>query len=118
MKSIIDPNSGVTAFYYDTAGRKIAEVAPKDYVQGKDLSAMNRIEYIYDLMGRIKIITSTYFDAISKTWNSIVTKAYSYTNTASGTLVKEIDALGLKAGTGTTIDDKRILRFRWSFNSI
>jgi hypothetical protein len=44
-------------------GRKTAEVSPKNYSPTKALEEMNRSEYTYDLMGRIKTKTETYRDA-------------------------------------------------------
>ncbi|MDP4144966.1 MAG: right-handed parallel beta-helix repeat-containing protein, partial [Bacillota bacterium] len=69
-------------------------------------SDVNSTKYLYDNMGRIKTVTLVYRDPSTLQWQSIVIKAYSYKNTSSGTVVKELDALGYEAGSGTSVDDK------------
>jgi len=104
----------VTKFYYDRAGRKIAEVAPKDYDPAKTLDQMNRVQYTYDLMGRVK--TKTYvgeekkLDPTTFEWTTqqvnIIQKAYKYDS--NGNLTKELDALGFEAATDKTSIDTQI----------
>ena len=112
LEKITDANGKVTAYYYDRAGRKIAEVAPKDYDSSKDLSQMNRLEYTYDLMDRLK--TKSYvgeefkvnpitFELEAQQVN-IIQNAYKYNKL--GFVIKELDALGYEAGTGTNVDSK------------
>lgn len=73
---------------------------------------MDRTEYVYDSMGRIKAklnkfheksVNPTTYQWIT-TWVEYVSKAFKYDN--SGNVIKELDALGYSAGTGTTMDDK------------
>jgi len=52
---IKDPRNGITAYNYDRAGRKTAVVAPAFYKEGQSLDTMVRSEYVYDLMGRVKL---------------------------------------------------------------
>lgn len=104
---VIDAKGNIAAFYYDNAGRKTAEVQPGDYIgditSDTDLSKMNRTEYSYTIMGRLKTVTVTYCnDKVLQTWNSIVTTAYRYDG--NGNVTKELDALGYESGTGTTVD--------------
>ena len=40
----------------------------------------------------------------NRQWTTITTKAYKYDN--NGSVVKELDALGYNAGTGSTVDEK------------
>ncbi len=104
LKIITDADGGVTAYYYDRAGRKIAEVSPKNYDLAKELTEMNRTEYTYDLMDRVKTITQTYYDTDTSQWITITSKAYKYDN--RGNKTKELDALGYDAGTGETAEEK------------
>jgi RHS repeat-associated core domain len=104
LGKVTDPNPGVAAYYYDRAGRKIAEVSPKNYDPTKALADMNRSEYTYDTMGRVTTKTETYYDTNSSSWISFVSKAYRYE--LFGNLVKELDALGYEAGTGATISER------------
>ncbi|WP_054750104.1 RHS repeat domain-containing protein [Ruminiclostridium josui] len=50
---VTDAQNGVTAYDYDLAGRKIAEVTPKNYDSTKSIYNMSRIEYVYDEMDRV-----------------------------------------------------------------
>ena len=93
-----------TAYYYDRAGRKTAEVSPQNYTEGYTLSQMNRTEYIYDAMGRVKASKQVYYDTTQGKWVEYISKAYKYD--AQGNVIKELDALGYEAGSGTTIDQK------------
>ncbi|OPX42547.1 tRNA(Glu)-specific nuclease WapA precursor [Ruminiclostridium hungatei] len=114
LVKITDAANNTTAYYYDRAGRKTAEVAPVDYEPSKSLENMNRVEYAYDLMGRIK--TKTYigeekrFDPAAKAWTTrqvtIVQSAYKYDS--SGNLVKELDSLGYEAASDKTGIDTQI----------
>ena len=108
LVKITDAAGNTTAYYYDRAGRKTAEVAPVDYEPSKSLEDMNRVEYTYDLMGRV--MTKTYvgyeqrYDPSSKLWTAqtvtIVQKAYKYDS--SGNLIKELDSLGYEAASDKT----------------
>ena len=101
---VTDADDGITAYYYDNAGRKIAEVSPLNYDAGSTLQQMNRTEYSYDLMGRLKTKSYTYFDIITQQVVSYVSKAYKYD--AGGNMIKELDALGYEEGTGYTTEAK------------
>ena len=100
----ITADGNTTAYYYDRAGRRIAVVSPNYYDETKTLDQMNRTEYTYDQMNRVKKISQTYFDSTSGVWITYVEKAYQYDNV--GNVIKELDALGFAAGTGTTDDEK------------
>ncbi|MCZ8518602.1 MULTISPECIES: S8 family serine peptidase [Paenibacillus] len=107
---IIDPQGGVTAFEYDRADRKIIEVSPANYDPSKPLTELNRTEYAYDGMDRVKAkfdkFNESYVD--EKTfqwetrWGEKVSKAYQYDG--NGKVTKELDGEGYKAGIGETID--------------
>ena len=104
VETITDADNGITAYYYDRAGRKIFEVSPKYYNSALALDQMNRIQYTYDLMDRLKTKSEIYLDPTTGNWTSYVEKAYKYDN--GGNVSKELDALGYEAGTGTTVDQK------------
>ena len=109
-----DAANNTTAFYYDRAGRKTAEVAPNAYDSSKTIDQMNRVEYTYDLMDRIK--TKTYageekrLDTDTHQWTTrqvrIVQEAYKYDN--NGNPVKVLDGLGFEAATDKTGIDTQI----------
>lgn len=103
LTKVTDAKGKVAVAYYDRAGRVIAEVSPNNYVP-KTLSQMNRTEYTYDLMGRIKTKSYTYVDPSTGQWVSYVAKAYKYD--AKGNIIKELDALGYEAGAGGTAEEK------------
>ena len=103
LEKITNADNGVTVYHYDLSGRKIAEVAPKNYDSTKSIAAMNRIEYIYDKMDRLLAKKDIYINS-SGQWETIYTKAYKYDN--SGNVIKELDAVGYDSGTGTTLDAK------------
>ena len=108
LVKITDAAGNTTAYYYDRAGRKTAEVAPVDYEPSKSLENMNRVEYTYDLMGRVT--TKTYageerrYDPSTKLWTAqtvtIVQSACKYDS--SGNLIKELDSLGYEAASDKT----------------
>ncbi|MCL6557985.1 MAG: S8 family serine peptidase, partial [Firmicutes bacterium] len=99
MEKMTDALGGVTAFFYDRAGRKTAEVSPKNYLAGQPLEAMNRTEFAYDKMGRLKTKTEKYKDTVSGQWVSTAVKAYAYD--ACGNVIREQDALGIEGNYGT-----------------
>jgi|GEM_PF-554246 len=99
-----------TTFYqYNRAGRLIAQVQPKDFVEGYDLDKMNRVTYTYDKADRIKtkgfIGKEKQLDSSDYSWKQelkevdIITKAFKYDK--NGNVVKELDALGYAAGMGS-----------------
>ena len=90
--------SGVMAYYYDRVGRKIAEVTPSNFGQG-DISALNRTEYTYDDMSRLKLKTQIYTDTVTQTLKEYVEKSYTYDG--NGNLILEQDALGYINNYGT-----------------
>ena len=100
----INAEGGIAAFWYDRAGRVIAEVSPEHYDESKALSQMNRKEYTYDSMGRVLAETEVYYDESKNQWISFVSKAYQYD--ANGNVTKGLDALGYEYGTGSTIQQK------------
>ena len=112
LLSVKNAEGGITAYYYDRAGRKVAEVAPKAFSADKSLEEMDRITYTYDVIDRVKTVTYTgeekKYNPATHTWTSsqveIVQKAYKYDN--QGNVIKELDALGYQAGTGFSAEDK------------
>ena len=112
LLSVKNAEGGITAYYYDRAGRKVAEVSPKAYGADKSLEEMDRTTYSYDVMDRLKTVTyvgeEKKYNPTSHTWTTsqveIVQKAYKYDN--RGNVIKELDALGYQAGTGFTADEK------------
>jgi YD repeat-containing protein len=112
LEKMIDPMQGVTSWYYDLGGRKIAEVSPANYDENKPLQQMERTEYVYDSMDRIKAVILKYqektYNISRKEWDSnwveVVTKAYKYDS--SGNVVKELDARGYEAGSGSSLDER------------
>lgn len=89
----------ITAYYYDRAGRKIAEVAANDYDPNiSDYTQMNRTEYTYDKMDRVKTKKYIYFDTVNNQEENFVSKAYEYD--AKGNKIKELDALGYESVSG------------------
>ena len=101
---ITDAKNGVTLYDYDNAGRKTSEVSPLNYDSTKSISQMNRVEYAYDLMNRVKIKKDIYFDTVSNEWVTVNSKSYRYDN--SGNVVKELDAIGYDYGSGSTPDER------------
>jgi RHS repeat-associated protein len=60
LTHITNPLGGVTYYDYDYAGRKVAEVSPKNYITGSAISAMTRTSYTYDKMDRLTGIARVY----------------------------------------------------------
>lgn len=94
-----DTNHGVTFYGYDTAGRKILEISPENYNSSKTSENMNRVEYVYDSMGRMVRKLDKYLDPITNQWMNIVSRTLEYD--ANGNVMKEQDALGYENGYGT-----------------
>ncbi|MCX7922699.1 MAG: S8 family serine peptidase [Clostridia bacterium] len=95
----INAQSGTTLYYYDFAGRKVAEVSPKNYDSTKNLGEMSRVEYVYDSMDRLIRKLDIYKDPVTGQWVTITTKAYDYDN--NGNVTREQDALGYDGNYGT-----------------
>lgn len=104
LQSVTDTKGGVTAYYYDQAGRKTVEVSPKNYVSTNTLANMSRTEYTYDLMSRVLNKADKYIDPSTSLWVTINTRSYKYD--VKGNVVKELDAMGYDGATGTTLTDK------------
>lgn len=100
----MDAEGGIQAYFYDIGGRKVAEVSPQNYNSTKTLSELNRVEYTYDNVDRVKVKTNIYINPITNQWSNIVEKAYKYDS--CGSIIKELDALGYSAGIGIAIDEK------------
>ncbi|MCX7746261.1 MAG: right-handed parallel beta-helix repeat-containing protein [Clostridia bacterium] len=90
-----------SAFYYDRAGRKVAEVTPKHYVPNiLDWPISSYTGYTYDDLGRLKTKTihgkEKKYDSIKKEWTELpvnrVVKAYDYD--VNGNVLVEYDAQG------------------------
>lgn len=103
LLTVTDAKGGISAYQYDIAGRKTCEVSPVNYIRGVALNATNHIEYTYDLMDRLKTKTEVYVDKSGAVTKSIVTKAFKYD--ANGKMIKELDALGYKAGNSLNVDE-------------
>lgn len=99
-----DAKNGVALNNYDLGGRLIAEVSPQNYDSAKNIKDMNRIEYVYDVMGRVIAKKDIYLDPVTNQWVILFTKAYKYDN--SGNTIKELDAIGYEYGSGNTLEDK------------
>jgi RHS repeat-associated protein len=104
LTKTIDACGNTTSKYYDNAGRLVAVVSPLNYDPLKTLDQMSRTEYAYDLMGRVKTVTQTYYDNQTSQWVTFVEKAYQYDSL--GNVTKELGAIGYASGTGTTVDDR------------
>ncbi|MCX7747309.1 MAG: S8 family serine peptidase [Clostridia bacterium] len=102
LEKVIDANNGITAYFYDRAGRRIAEVSPKNYIQGKPITEMNRVEYTYDPMGRVLTKNDIYKDPASGKMVKVISKAFKYDK--KGNVIKELDALGFDFGNGDTVE--------------
>ena len=57
LVKVQDAAGGITLYAYDRAGNKTAEVSPNNYVDGADISAMSRLEYTYNYMGKVTSVT-------------------------------------------------------------
>ncbi|MCX7920801.1 MAG: S8 family serine peptidase [Clostridia bacterium] len=109
VKKVVTNSQGVTieyitAYDYDRAGRKTLEVSPKNYDSSKSITEMNRVEYSYDKMDRVKTKKDIYKPDQLAQWTTIVSKAYKYD--VNGNVIKELDGVGYESGTGTTEDGK------------
>ena len=92
-----------TAYAYDIAARKTIEVSPLNYKAGTELSSLNRTEYVYDLMGRVRAQKDIYKkNPDDASFTTIVSKAYKYD--LNGNVIKELDGRGYEAGTGSDIE--------------
>jgi RHS repeat-associated protein len=95
------PKTGVTYYGYDLAGRKVCEVAPKDYIADTPIDQLNRSVFTYDALDRVLNVSYVgmmgNFDA-SGNWveptkqSVILQKAYTYDK--AGNVLKEIDGEG------------------------
>nr|WP_303740666.1 RHS repeat-associated core domain-containing protein [Lutispora saccharofermentans] len=99
LTKVTNAEGGITLYAYDRAGRKLSEVSPKNYDSAKTMDEMNRIEYVYDIMGRILQKIDIYKDAGSGSWIRINAKNLEYDN--RGNVIKESDALGYEQDYGT-----------------
>ena len=97
------PDKSTSAFWYDRAGRKTAEVLPNHYTSGKLLEEMNRKQYIYDRMGRILVAQDIWFNEKTSQWETITSEGYLYDK--NGNVTKKLNALGYEAGRGATHND-------------
>ncbi|QSX04823.1 RHS repeat protein [Sedimentibacter sp. zth1] len=108
---LVDTKNNTSLVKYDLAGRKVAEVSPKNVV-GTDINSMERTEYTYDLMSRIKtkavVFKKWNMNNITYNWTKDLTRvviaAYEYD--ILGNITKKLDAMGFAAGTGITDDEK------------
>ncbi|WP_080064313.1 S8 family serine peptidase, partial [Ruminiclostridium hungatei] len=94
----------ITACYYDLAGRKTAEVSPENYVPAVPYTQMNRTEYVYDKMGRLKAKIQVYKVKDEENFTTLVSAAYKYDK--NGNPIKELDGEGYSYGVGTTLEEK------------
>lgn len=98
----INADLKVSAYGYDRAGRKVIEVSALNYDANKTLDQMSRVEYVYDSMDRVKAKKDIYYDTKTSEWKTLYTTVNKYD--LSGNLVKEMNAMGYEAGTGTSLD--------------
>ncbi|MGB7605591.1 MAG: RHS repeat-associated core domain-containing protein [Lutisporaceae bacterium] len=101
---VINAMVGISAYSYDRAGRTVIEVLPLNYDALKSLDQQNRVEYVYDIMGRVKAKKDICYDTTTLQWKTIYTSSYKYD--INGNVIKELDALGYEAGTGVSIEEK------------
>lgn len=103
--TIVEKVDEITAYKYDLAGRKTAEVLPESYI-GTDINEMDQITYSYDDMGRLLsqsykgkeyIINSDGSD-LNEINVNYIRKAYKYDN--NGNVIKECDAWGIEEALG------------------
>lgn len=104
LVKVIDAMQGVSAYSYDRAGRKLIEVSPLNYDALKSLDQQSRVEYVYDIMGRIKAKKDIYYDAKTSAWKTIYSRSYKYD--INGYVIKELDALGYESGTGESLEER------------
>ncbi|MDF2801268.1 MAG: repeat-associated core domain protein, partial [Anaerocolumna sp.] len=104
LTKIVDAMGGVTANYYDNAGRLTATVAPLNYVEGAALEDVSRVVFTYDVLGRVILEQDIYYDKDSESFGGIYAKAYRYD--LNGNLLKELDALGMESGIGSTLSER------------
>ncbi|MGE5579276.1 MAG: S8 family serine peptidase [Bacillota bacterium] len=112
VTNVVDSEPCTTAYWCDRAGRKIAEVSAENYDSLKVLSEMDRTEYLYDDMGRLKAKIMKFRGKTVdpgtmqwvETWTELVAKAFKYDT--SGNLIKELTGRGYDAGTGSTVDER------------
>ena len=94
----------ITSYGYDLAGRLITEVSPENYDDTYELSDMNRVEYVYDAVDRLKVKRSIYRLSVSDPWVTEVAAAYQYD--LNGNVIKTIDGESFASQAGT--DDEII----------
>jgi RHS repeat-associated protein len=104
LAKVIDAMQGVSAYSYDRAGRKLIEVSPLNYDALKSLDQQSRVEYVYDIMGRIRAKKDIYYNVKTSEWKTIYTSSYKYD--INGNVIKELDALGYESGTGESLEER------------
>lgn len=104
LEKMVDSEGGITAYYYDNAGRMVAKVLPENYYESVALADMNRVAFTYDKMNRVILEQDIYYDDNTLTFRTINSMAYLYD--LNGNTIKTLDALGYNSGTGTTIAGK------------
>ncbi|MBJ6362771.1 DUF6531 domain-containing protein, partial [Paenibacillus sp. GCM10012307] len=107
-----DALGNVQLFDYDRSGRKTIQVMPINVLPSRNLTEMNRTEFLYDLSGRVKLQTEIFQEQILNTATGVFTptnvsrvvKAYQYD--LKGNVVKELSGEGYLAGTGKNPNEK------------
>jgi RHS repeat-associated protein len=96
---MVDALGKTTYKVYDRLGRNTVIVAPKNYIENTELSAMERTVFIYDAVGRVleqrelynKLIPSK-TGTLNKVWSEVPVKKYIYDS--MGNVISTADALG------------------------
>lgn len=106
-----DALNNIAIFDYNRVGNKVLKVSKQNYDATKIPTDMNRSEFVYDKMGRLKMTLEKYNEQIyssassfSTNWTERVTRSFVYDS--NGNVVKELDAEGYKYGVGTTVDTR------------
>ncbi|MDQ6423102.1 S8 family serine peptidase [Paenibacillus sp. LHD-117] len=106
------PHGGKQLQVYDRAQRKIAVISPAAYREDLHWDQMQRTEYMYDKMDRVKVVTEFFksleynpqSEELTSEWEELVTKAFAYDE--KGNVTKELDGEGYAFGTGKTADER------------
>jgi YD repeat-containing protein len=105
LSRITNAEGDVHLFEHDRAGRKIREVTPQNFVSGGTIDNMSRIEYEYDLLGRLIRKIDIYRNPFNNN-NFIEVTSAAYKYDANGRLIKELSAEAYHTAEGATVSAK------------